>query len=167
MNTPEEGTVRTVADLLSGRSALRDAVNHMPEAGSAIAEGLFVSVNLLRERAEHGGRARLYVLSDLREVSDDGHMNLEEHVPSPPAFAAWMEARGLSAPAQGIELTICGLHTAVAAGSPSLTPQDVARLRAAWADALTAWHPASLRICADCALADLDARTSAPNTTRG
>jgi hypothetical protein len=167
MQTPQDGAVQTVVDLLSARSALQDAVNHMPEAGSAIAEGLFVGVNLLRERAERGGLARLYVLSDLREVSDDGEMNLEEHVPSAPAFAAWMHARGLSAPAQGIEVTICGVHTGVAAGSASLTPQDVARLREAWSEALTAWHPASLRICSDCAVADLDARASAPINTRG
>jgi hypothetical protein len=150
IETPDAPLLTRVAALLSGSSDVEQATAHIGSSGSAIAEAMFAAVTLLRERTARGGRGHLLVLSDLREVSDGGAMNLEAAIPSAEDFTRWMRTQGLIAPADGIEITICGVHYEVASGAASLTAAEVTALRAAWTAGLSTWKPAALRICTDC-----------------
>lgn len=129
---PERAVGERVAFLLGARAELPQVLPERaaPNA-SAIAEAISVAVGELRQR---GGRYRLVVLSDLRQVTPR-RWNFEQVVPPAPRFVAWLQASHLAVDLRGIPVLACSLHHQRGPGaSPHDAPQAT-QLRQVWAHA--------------------------------
>lgn len=125
-------SVRTAAPGSAGRIAagLTPPAWEPPAApGSAIAEAVDLAVREIRPGGE------LYLLSDLRQVSDR-RWDFEHRIPDPEAFRAWISASGLRLQPTGLRVQICGVHhRSTDQGSFHAAESDA--IEAIWRDVLS------------------------------
>jgi len=74
---------------------------------STIAEAISATVTRLRER---NGRYRLFVLSDLHQITS-GVWNFDQAVPSSPNFILWLKKTQRFSDLRNIPVLACGMHT--------------------------------------------------------
>lgn len=147
ITAPALPLVDRVAMLLAARGELATlAATEPPDAGSAIAEALTVAIANLADR--HGQR-QLFVLSDLRQTTA-GVWAFDDRIPPPKTFVAWLDAERLLPDSRGIHIRVCGLHFGSTPGALTFDARHAADLKAAWMDAFTAMHPASISLSGEC-----------------
>jgi hypothetical protein len=108
LRVPDLPLGERIAFVLGARSELAHLFSGSVEKyGSTIAEAISTAVRRLRE---HRGAYRLYLLSDMRQISPGG-FNFESAVPLPQDFLAWLTKSGLTPDLRDIPALVCGLHT--------------------------------------------------------
>jgi hypothetical protein len=108
LSVPDLPVGERTAFVLGARSELARLFSGSVEKyASTIAEAISTTVRRLRERR---GAYRLYVLSDMHQITA-GTWNFENAVPAPHDFLAWLKKTGLAADLRDIPVLVCGLHT--------------------------------------------------------
>lgn len=133
--------------LLDARARLAALPLDGRDAGSAIAEGLFVGADWLRVRA---GEKGLVLLTDGRQFS--ALADFDAAIPAPEPFIAAMRNAGLTPDLRQVELGFCGLHFGgLRAGAQALAAAsaDQAR-RSTWTASFAAFGAAPVHVATRC-----------------
>jgi len=133
----------------SKRSWLKAARQRVLEAplpakknASAILEGIYAAS--FRLSGLRGDR-QLVIMSDLRQVF--GHWNFERRVPE--NLAEWLGALPGKPEIQGMQVSVCGFHTASVGGSTTTVPQLI-QLRLLWSETFKYWGFPDVPILEEC-----------------
>jgi hypothetical protein len=107
LRVPDLPVGERVAFVLGGRSELaRLFGGPVEQYASAIVEAISAAVRRLRERR---GTYRLYLFSDMRQIS--GPLNFEKSIPAPHVFLTWLKKQRLATDLKDIPLLVCGMRT--------------------------------------------------------
>ena len=108
VSVPDLSVEERVAIVLGARMELAQLLEGSGEKyASTIVEAISATVRRLRER---NGRYRLFVLSDLHQITS-GVWNFEQAVPSSPNFIVWLKKTQRFSDLRNIPVLACGMHT--------------------------------------------------------
>ena len=107
LRVPDLPVEERIAYVLGARVELVRLFAGGEQYGSTIAEAISTAVRRLRERR---GVYRLTVLSDMQQITAGG-FDFSMALPTPQAFLAWLQQKGLATDLQNIPVLVCGIPT--------------------------------------------------------
>jgi len=147
VQTPGGSRAACFLALLDARARLSALPLDDRNAGSAIAEAVYIAADRLRTRV---GEKRLIVLTDGRQFS--GLADFDAVIPAPEQFISAMRNAGLAPDLRDVELSLCGFHFGGRrAGAQPLAAAtaDQAR-RSVWVAAFAAFGAAPVHVTTRC-----------------
>jgi hypothetical protein len=144
VTVPAVSVGERVAFILGARRELAHLLDGSKEQyASTIAEAVSATVRRLRERQ---GRYRLFVLSDLLQLTG-GIWNFGGAVPTPDDFLAWLKSTQLTADLRDIPVLACGVHTGHFGTSSAA---HATKVQEVWQAAFAAMGASEVRLFSSC-----------------